>query len=99
MSEDKQVMEMVNEHAARALERRCASPEGIATPVCALARNDRKNRAFLLMAIKALLWVLAGAVILALMVSNQIAVWLAASCTCVCVVAAAIRVDRHFRRR
>ena len=98
MSEDKQVMEMVNDHAAKVQEQQ-ASTEEIATPACALVRNDNLWRDFLLMAIKVLLWLLAGAVILALMVSNQIAVWLAASCTCVCVVAAAINIDRFFRKR
>ena len=86
MSEDKQVMDMVNDHAAKAQSQcrkdtpsvtaqgRASSPKGGAEG------GEAAVRAFLLMAVRVLLWVLAGAVILALRVSGQIAVWLTASC-------------------
>ena len=97
MSEDKQVMEMVNDHAARTKERN-ASPEGIATPVCALVRNDRKLRALLVAVIKALMWVLLGLVVLSMAIGGYAGI-VAAACVCQCIAQAAVRVDRYFRKR
>lgn len=61
-------------------------------------RRERK-REFWVMARAALSWILLGAVILLLMVLDQVAVWLASSCTCGCIVAAAIVIDRYVMRR
>lgn len=98
MSEDRQVIDMVNGHAAKVQEQH-AETERITTPVRGPVCNGSFLRAFLLMVVRALLWLLAGELILALMVRGQIAVWLAACCTCLCVIAEAIHVDRFFRKR
>lgn len=83
MSEDTSVMKMVNDpEKSRAVDARF--------------RNGRR-RGFWKMARRALLWILAGALLILLMYFGQIAVWLAASCTCACVVAAAVTVDRFIR--
>lgn len=94
--EDKEVMEMVNENAAKAEERRC---EGRGDTVEQSNSHGRDTvRAFLLMAVKALLWVLMGMVVLALVLSGH-QMMIAAACVCVCIAAAAIHVDRYLRKR
>ena len=122
MSEDKQVMDMVNDHAAKlqaegktvrnwkeqylnanyirvgqmlgdkhvTKERRTVREAG--------PYNDRKLRAFLLMAIKALLWVLLGLVVLSMAIGGYAGI-VAAACVCQCIAQAAVRVDRYFRKR
>ena len=122
MSEDKQVMDMVNDHAAKlqaegktvrnwkelplnadyirvgqllgdehvTKERRTVREAG--------PYNDRKLREFLLMAIKALLWVLLGLVVLSMAIGGYAGI-VAAACVCQCIAQAVVRVDRHFRRR
>lgn len=120
MSEDKQVMDMVNDHAAKvqgseatgwfeaplnadhirvgqllgdehvAKERRTVREAG--------PYNDRAVRAFLLMAVKALLWVLLGLVVLSMALGGHAGI-VAAACVCQCIAQAAVRLDRHFRRR
>ena len=66
--------------------------------MCALARNDSNLRAFLLMAIKALLWVLLGLVVLSMALGGYAGI-VAAACVCQCIAQAAVRVDRYFRKR
>lgn len=120
MSEDKQVMEMVNDHAAKVQgseatgwfeaqlkadyiragqqlgdehvtkERRTVREAG----PC----NDRAVRALLVAVIKALLWVLLGLVVLSMALGGHAGI-VAAACVCQCIAQAAVRVDRHFRRR
>ena len=122
MSEDKQVMDMVNEHAAKlqaegktvrnwkeqplnadyirvgqllgdehvAKEKRTVREAG--------PYNDRAVRAFLLMSVRVLLWVLLGLVVLSMALGGHAGI-VAAACVCQCIAQAAIRVDRHFRKR
>ena len=97
MSEDKQVMDMVNEHAERVKERN-ASPEGFATPMCALVRNDSDLRRLLVTVIKALLWVLLGLVVLSMALGGYAGI-VAAACVCQHIAQAAVQVDRYFRKR
>lgn len=99
MSEDKQVMDMVNDHAAELMgEEYIASRMEKRTVREAGPYNDRKLRAFLLMAIKALLWVLLGLVVLSMALGGYAGI-VAAACVCQCIAQAAVRVDRFFRRR
>lgn len=92
MSEDKMVEEMVN--GADETAKRKA--EQLIRKIQSSAKQARK-KTFLLMVRRTLLWTLAGLLLILLMLCGQIAVWLASVCTCVCVVAAAINVDRFFR--
>lgn len=59
-------------------------------------RNAQRRR-FWMTARRALAWILIGVVLILLMCLDQMAAWLAASCACVCLVAAAIVVDRFVR--
>lgn len=83
MSEDAVVMGMVND------------PEKCRAVDAGYRRCRRQG--FWKMARRALAWILAGAAWVLLMCLGQIAVWLASVLTCVCVVAAAITVDRFAR--
>lgn len=104
MSEDKQVMDMVNEHAARAqFEGRKDTPSVTAQGRASSPKGGAKGseaavREFLLMAIKALLWVLLGLVVLSMAIGGYAGI-VAAACVCQCIAQAAVRVDRYFRKR
>ena len=104
MSEDKQVMDMVNEHAARAqFEGRKDTPSVTAQGRASSPKGGAKGgeaavRQLLVMAIKALLWALLGLTVLAAALAGH-AVIVAAGCVCLCVAAAAIQFDRQFRKR
>lgn len=124
MSEDKQVMDMVNEHAAKLQaegktvrnwkeqplnadyirtgemmgEEYIASRMEKRTVREAGPYNDRKLRALLLMAVRVLLWVLLGLVVLSMALGGHAGI-VAAGCVCQCIAQAAIHVDRFFRKR
>ena len=114
MSEDKQVMDMVNEHAARVKMEEMAlnadhirvgqllGDEHVAKEKRTVREdghcNDRAVRRLLVTVIKALVWVLLGLVVLALALGGH-GVIVAAACVCLCGAAAAVQIDRHFRKR
>lgn len=95
MSGDQELIGMVNDSGK---EKRNREAEAQARKELEAKLRRERKREFWKEIRTALLWILAGAVTLLLMVLGQIAVWLASVITCGCTVAAAIVIDRYWRR-